>query len=88
MYTLPDVRALKGHTYLAWNIRSLLPKIEEIDRISLIGNPRLISICETWLNDNIDSCLIDISGYNNYRFDRTANSGKTRGWWFDHILQR
>ena len=79
MYTLTDIHALKGHTYLAWNIRSLLPKIEEIDRISLLGNPELIGICEIWLNDNVDTCQIDISGYNNYRFDRTGESGKLKG---------
>ena len=57
--SLSDLRRLKGHTILAWNIRSLLPKIEEVDRISLVGNPELICICETWLNENIDNPQID-----------------------------
>ena len=77
--SLSEIRKLKGHTISAWNVRSIVPKIEEIDRISLIGNPELICICETWLNDNIDDPQIEISGYNFFRFDRTAGSGKSSG---------
>ena len=53
--SLSDLRSLKGHTVLAWNIRSLLPKIEAVDHIALLANPELICVCETWLNDRIDN---------------------------------
>ena len=35
-----------------------------------------IGICETWLMEYIDNQHVDISGYNFYRADRTAESGK------------
>ena len=77
--TLSYILQLKGHTILAWNIRSIIPKIEEIDRIALLGNPEIMGICETWLTDAIDASLIEISWYNSIRADSTTESGKKSG---------
>ena len=59
--TLHELRPLKGHTILMWNVRSLLPKIEEVVWISLLANPEIIGICESWLTNMIDDSQITIS---------------------------
>ena len=56
-----------------------MPKIEEVDRVALIGNSELIGICESWLSENVDNKMVEISGYNFYRSDRTVESGKKSG---------
>ena len=75
---LSYIRKLKGHTVVGWNIRSLLSKIEEVDRLILL-DPEIVGISETRLNDTIDDSMISVSGYNMYRADRTVNSGKKSG---------
>ena len=76
---LHELRPLKGHTILTWNVQSLLPKIEEGVRISLLANPEIMGICETWLTDLVDDSQITISVYHHERLDRTAASGKKSG---------
>ncbi len=77
--TLNDLTTCKGHISVIWNSRSLLNKIEEIDRIAIEASPSFIGITETWLNDTIDNSLIEIDGYNIHRADRTEASGKRGG---------
>ena len=69
----------KGHTLVAWNARSVLNKIEEVERILLLSNPEFIGICETWLTPNISNDEIELTGYNCIRADRTKDSGKSSG---------
>ena len=43
----------KSHTSITWNIRSLLPNIEEIIRLKIEANPESMFITETRLRNNI-----------------------------------
>ena len=75
---LSDLLSSKGHTTVVWNSRSLLNKIEEIDRISIEASPELIGITESWLSDQIDNDQICVDGYNIHRQHRDRPD-KTRG---------
>ena len=85
--TLEELAKCKGHISVVWNARSVLNKIEEVDRIALSAKPSFIGITESWLNDNIDSSLVSIDGYNIHRADRTIASGKKGGggllWYYN-----
>ncbi len=61
------------------NIRSLFGKLEDIIRILDLGSLCILGISETWLNTSVSDQMINIPGYDLYRGDRTANSGKTTG---------
>ncbi len=79
MTQLGDIKGFKGYTYLFWNARSLVPRLEEIQRIIDEGSPEIIGINETWLSDKIDNNEISFDGYLNFRADRTKESKKTGG---------
>ncbi len=84
---LQDLSKCKGHTTIFWNARSVLSKIEEIDRLAIEAKPEFIGVVETWLNSTIDDALIEIDGYNILRADRTELSGKKSGggllWYYE-----
>ena len=84
---LTDLAKCKGHTTIFWNARSLLSKIEEIERLAIEAKPEFIGVVETWLNQNIDNDQVEIDGYNIMRSDRSENSGKKSGgglmWYYD-----
>ncbi len=73
---LEELNTCKGHISVIWNARSLLPKIEEVERIATQAEPSFLGITESWLNTSIDSSLVKIDGYNIHRSDRTEDSGK------------
>ncbi len=66
---LKNLSKCKVHTSLFWNCRSLLNKIEEIDRIKIEASSEIIGVCETWLTSQIDNQMVEIYGYNIFRFD-------------------
>ena len=57
------------------NARSLFPKIDELKVVSSLKSPDLICVTETWLNETVDSCLIDIPGFVVCRDDRSYRRG-------------
>ena len=79
MAQLGDLKGYKGHTYVFWNARSLIPRMEEVQRIIDLAGPEIIGINETWLNKNIDDDEITFDGYLSFRADRTAESRKKGG---------
>ena len=79
MIALKDLKQYKGHTSIYWNTRSLLPRLEEIDRIIHEASPEIIGISESWLNNNIDMAQICFDRYSMVRVDRTDKSGKRGG---------
>ncbi len=87
MTNLSDLENCKGHTTIIWNSRSLLPKIEEIERIVEEAYPDFIGITETWLKPDIGNSSVNIDHYNLHRFDRTAESGKSCGGGAFVVLQ-
>ena len=79
MTQLGDLKNFKGHTYVYWNSRSLVPRLEEVQRIIDLAAPEILGINETWLNDKIDDDEKSFDGYLNFRADRTAESSKKGG---------
>ena len=83
---LQDLSKCKGHTTIFWNARSVLSKIEEIDRLAIEAKPEFIGV-ETWINPTIDNAQLELDGYNSMRSDRTEASGKKTGGgllWYYH----
>ncbi|XP_019631566.1 PREDICTED: uncharacterized protein LOC109475403 [Branchiostoma belcheri] len=66
----PCLRVKKGVKMIHLNIRSLLPKLDEI-RAALINNPvDILTLNETWLDPSIDDNELYIPNYTLYRKDR------------------
>ena len=90
MNDLNSLKNCKGLTTIVWNARSLLPKIEEVERLVEEAGPDFIGITESWLNPNIEDACINIDEYNLHRFDRTVESGKRSGgglvWYYNSDL--
>ena len=62
-------------SFCSTNVRSLLPKVDEL-ALLLSQNPvNVLAVTESWLNDDIDDDLVSISGYNLFRKDRSYRRG-------------
>ena len=59
---------LGGHL----NIRSLLPKIDQMRKLLMESNLDFLCITESWLNCNVSTDRVNIPGYSCYRKDRTT----------------
>ena len=57
------------------NLRSLLPKIDEIRNFMSVSNFDIFAVSESWLNDTIIDSEIAIEGYQVYRKDRSNSIG-------------
>ena len=62
-----DLGQAKGFKLVHLNVRSLLPKIEQIKAIINISNIDVLTISETWLNPLTHNKLIEIPGYKLFR---------------------
>lgn len=51
------------------NVRSLLPKIDELSARISCQPTNVIAITESWLSEDIDDNLLSIEGFNIYRKD-------------------
>ena len=58
-----------------FNVRSLLPKISELQLLCLTENPDVVCVTETWLDVDVDDCEIEIPGYLCCRLDRNRHGG-------------
>ena len=79
MAQLDDLKQYKGHTFVFWNTRSLVPRLEEVQRIIDKAQPEIIGLTETWLNPNIDNPQVEFDKYIMIRSDRTSASLKKGG---------
>ena len=79
MTCLSDITNAKGHSLMFWNVRSINPRLEEIDRIIDLGKPEFFGIVETWLNTSTNNNEVSFDKYLMYRSDRTAESKKKGG---------
>ncbi len=77
--SLKDLSSLKGITLSHWNARSLFPKIDNVIVWLSISKIDCFIISESWLNDNIPDSYISIAGYRTFRWDRSPETGKSRG---------
>ena len=58
------------------NVRSLLPKIDELESTLKLNSISLALITETWLNENIDDSAVNIENYSVVRRDRKNKVGR------------
>ena len=58
-----------------FNVRSLIPKIDELRLICATNSPHIVCVVETWLGDEISDCEISITDYNVTRLDRNRHGG-------------
>ena len=70
--TCSDLKNLRGASVAAFNIRSLINKIPEIETILVQSKLDLLCLTETWLSNVHDHCEIQIDGYSCFRWDRTG----------------
>ena len=69
------VQTHKGFGYTQSNVRSLIPKIEEIRHILSTSQIHAHCVCETWLDDSISDAEINVPGYKVERKDRNREGG-------------
>ena len=55
------------------NIRSLVPKIEEIQEFINRNQISIVFVTETWLRSTIMDSVVDITGYSLIRKDRSSD---------------
>ena len=60
---------------LYFNVRSLLPKIDNLRLICAVVKPGIICVVESWLDSSIEDSEISIQGYQVVRLDRTRHGG-------------
>ena len=76
---LHTVGKLPGISLGNINIRSLFGKLEDVVWILELGKICILGVCETWLNSFVPDQMISIPHYDQFRGDRTINSGKRTG---------
>ena len=57
------------------NARSVVPKFDELQAVSLMLDPDIICITETWLSSGIEDQEIVLSGYYSSHLDRNRHGG-------------
>ena len=79
VYTASALSNLSGVTFASLNIQSVYRKFDEIK--ILLNESGLDCLClqESFLNYSIDDSELHIPGFHLWRYDRTANSGKSSG---------
>ena len=60
---------------LYFNVRSLLPKIDNLRSLCVFHSPDIICIVESWLDDTILDSEVSIQGYTHCRLDRSRHGG-------------
>ena len=62
-------------TILSVNIRSLLPKINDLSLLLLLFLIDILCMCETWLSSDISSSELYLPGFTLFRTDRSRKGG-------------
>lgn len=57
------------------NIRSLLPKLDEVKLICLSSSCHIFCLAETWLSNDIPDSELSVPGYTLFRHDRNRHGG-------------
>ena len=66
---------------LYYNVRSLLPKIDNLRILCCAYSPDILCVVESWLNSNISDQEISLQDYSIFRLDRSI---QTR-WWYSFV---
>lgn len=69
------MNSAKGMHVIHLNIRSLRPKIDLLRAWLTYNKPHVITLSETWLNNNISDDEIKLDNYVLYRKDRGTRGG-------------
>ena len=77
--SLEELSSNQGISFGHWNSRSLFPRFENVDNLLKLSKLEFLLISETWVNENTLTCMLDIQGYNFFRFDRDITVCKQRG---------
>ena len=75
MNTSSHTTKIGAFLVLYFNVRSLLPKIDELRALSQVHKPHLICITETWLDNQILDSEVCIDDYDIVRHDRNRQGG-------------
>ena len=70
-----DCLRTKGFHCIHLNARSLTPKMSEVRLIASETRPSIFGISESWIDDSVTNCEIEISGYSVIRNDRNRHGG-------------
>ena len=68
---MEDFLDKKGFKIIFWNTRSVIKKIDGIRCKIHAHLPNIVAISESWFKTNIPNSLVEITGYNIHRQDRT-----------------
>ena len=60
---------------LYFNVRSLLPKLDQLRVTCSVFSPDIVCIVESWLDDTISDNEIFVQGYSIVRLDRSKHGG-------------
>jgi hypothetical protein len=76
---LDDISRIPGTRILYLNIRHLNNKVKHLETfLTEVGGPAICCIAESWLQDDMDSRLLNIKGHKMFRFDRNK-ANRTKG---------
>jgi len=60
---------------LYFNAHSLLPNIEELRALCPTNSPDIVCVVETWIDNSILDCELNIPGYSIVKHDRNRHGG-------------
>ena len=72
---LPSILESKGFHFLHANVRSLIPKIPEVQVLLARTKATVFAATETWLNGTVSDAEIQVPGFSVIRKDRNRNGG-------------
>ncbi len=87
-YSTRCLRKTRGVTIACLNVQSVTRKLDDIRE--LLHGSRIDCLCinETFLNNSIDTSLLNVDGYYIIRHDRTDASGKKGGGGVDDVYSQ
>ena len=73
--SVPSINRKPPLKILFFNVRSLLPKIDNLRILISVFSPDIVCLVETWLDADISDSEIAIQGYSITRLDRNRHGG-------------
>ena len=68
--TFEALHNLYGILFGALNIRSVIRKLDDVKLLLSKSHLDYLTLNESWLNQSIDSCELEMDGYHLHHFDR------------------
>ena len=73
--THKDLSTISIPTILICNIRSLAPKIDELECVINLNSADVLYVTETWLSEEISDSYVSLLNFSLFRKDRTTRGG-------------